>query len=250
MAADILTTRMRAYEEATRGCLPPSGYTLVKVFTRSFPRLLQWADKPFDAAVMGAMDAAAVRLCTLATGAQFAFVGESRIVLLLHGTPRQVSWFKGDAQAIASAAAGVVGAQFDREYTSRHQPDLPPATFRAHAFRISDPTEVARYFGWRQKIAVEQSVRVAARSLLGEERKTSMVQEHLLEAMEEVLGASYGESFSDRERRGGVVVRQPVERDDGPDTAFRASGAPVFHIHRGFLPEQIARVDEAMVRAS
>ncbi|MFG2001727.1 tRNA(His) guanylyltransferase Thg1 family protein [Spirillospora sp. NPDC048911] len=64
---------MKSYEAVTRSVLPRRTYTLCRVDGRSFHSFLRHADRPFDDAVMAAMDAVAEALCSEMSGAVFAF---------------------------------------------------------------------------------------------------------------------------------------------------------------------------------
>ncbi|MEU4825115.1 tRNA(His) guanylyltransferase Thg1 family protein [Actinomadura sp. NPDC023710] len=91
---------MKAYEQVTRMVVPRRTYTIVRVDGRSFHSFLRHADRPFDDAVMAAMNAVAEALCADMSGAVFAFTQSDECSVLLTdftGTGTE-PWFGGVVQ--------------------------------------------------------------------------------------------------------------------------------------------------------
>jgi tRNA(His) 5'-end guanylyltransferase len=207
-----LGDRMKLYETATRTVLPRRTLTVCRVDGRAFHSFLRHADKPFDNAVMSAMDAVAEALCAEMSGAAFAFTQSDECSVLLtdfesHGTQ---PWFGGVVQKIASIAASTATVAFNRRYGVDH--DDACATFDARVFTIPDPVEVANYFLWRQRDCVRNSISMAAQA------KFSHKQLHgkSTGVMQEMLWSEYGINWNDYPagaKRGRVCVRHTEEQE-------------------------------------
>lgn len=206
-----LGDRIKAYEQPTRLLLPRRTFTIVRVDGRAFHRLLRHAERPYDFAVVGAMNAVAEALCAEISGAVFAFTQSDECSVLLtdfdaHGTQ---PWFGGVVQKIASIAASTATVAFNQAYSAR---DGAPATFDARVFTIPDPVEVANYCLWRQRDCVRNSITMAAQA------KFSHRQLHGVSTgqMQEMLWAEHGinwNNYPDGVKRGRVCVRHTAEED-------------------------------------
>ncbi|WP_344979495.1 tRNA(His) guanylyltransferase Thg1 family protein, partial [Streptosporangium fragile] len=67
-----LGDRIKGYERPTRMVLPRRTFSVVRVDGRAFHRFLRHADRPYDFAVVNAMNAVAEALCAEMSGAVFA----------------------------------------------------------------------------------------------------------------------------------------------------------------------------------
>jgi len=207
-----LGDRMKGYEAATRMLLPRRTYALVRVDGKAFHTFLRHADKPFDDAVMLAMDHVAQALCQEMSGAVFAFTQSDECSVLLadfESTGTQ-PWFGGVVQKIASIAASTATVAFNRRYGIDY--DDAYATFDARVFTIPDVVEVANYFLWRQRDCVRNSISMAAQA------KFSHKQLHGVSsgAMQEMLWSQHGINWNDYPagaKRGRVCVRHTEEQD-------------------------------------
>lgn len=159
-----LTERMKTHEDTTRHTLPARAYTILRVDGRAFHSFLRHADKPFDEAVMAAMDATAAALCADIAGAQYAYTQSDEVSVLItdFGKTDTQQWFGGVVQKIVSVAASTATVAFNTEYGEHY--DGANATFDARVFTLPTATEVANYFLWRQRDALRNSVSMAARA--------------------------------------------------------------------------------------
>ncbi|WP_160051194.1 tRNA(His) guanylyltransferase Thg1 family protein [Nocardiopsis sp. FR26] len=159
-----LADRMKTYEAATRHILPAQTYTVVRVDGRAFHTFLRHADRPFDDAVMAAMDATAVALCKDISGARFAYTQSDEVSVIMtdFGNAGTQPWFGGVVQKIASVASSVATVAFNAEYG--HHYDDATATFDARVFTLPTAAEVVNYFVWRQRDAVRNAVSMAAQA--------------------------------------------------------------------------------------
>lgn len=206
-----LGDRMKAHEVVTRAVLPRRTYALVRVDGRSFHNFLRHADKPFDGAVMLAMDAVAETLCAEMSGAVFAYTQSDECSVLLtdfdsHGTQ---PWFGGVVQKIASIAASAATVAFNRAY-AHHDGAL--ATFDARVFTIPDPVEVANYLLWRQRDCVRNSISMAAQAHFPHNELQGKSSGEMQEMLWSVHGINWSH-YPDGAKRGRVCVRYSEEQD-------------------------------------
>ncbi|MFI6510086.1 tRNA(His) guanylyltransferase Thg1 family protein [Streptosporangium sp. NPDC050855] len=207
-----LGDRIKAYEQPTRMVLPRRTFTVARVDGRAFHSLLRHADKPYDFAVVAAMDAVAEALCAEMSGSVFAFTQSDECSILLtdfdaHGTQ---PWFGGVVQKIASIAASTATVAFNRVYGISY--DDAHATFDARVFTIPDPVEVANYFLWRQRDCVRNSVTMAAQAKFSHKQLNGVSAGK----MQDMLWTEHGINWNDYPagvKRGRVCVRHTAEED-------------------------------------
>lgn len=201
--------RMKSYERTTKHILSPRTFTIVRVDGRAFHTYLRKADKPFDETVIDAMDATAVALCDAMAGVRFAYTQSDEISILLTDLdPKTQPWFGGEIQKIASVSASIATMAFNRYHPGFDTDRLGrSATFDSRVYTIPSRIEVASYFLWRQQDAISNAVSMAAeahipsRQLMGV--SVAQRQELLFER-----GINFKTAYSDRIRRGGVVIRE------------------------------------------
>jgi tRNA(His) 5'-end guanylyltransferase len=165
---DDLGTRMKEkYEVRTQTYLPRRTYAIIRVDGKAFHTWVRSAQctKPFDVALIEAMNETAIFMCENIQGAQLAYTQSDEISILITDFERENSeaWFDYNVQKMVSISASLATAGFDRSY-SGCQSKLP-ALFDARAFVIPDPVEVENYFIWRQKDAERNSIQSVAQSL-------------------------------------------------------------------------------------
>lgn len=213
MASDKtgLGDRMKAHEAVTRSVLPHRTHTLVRVDGRSFHSFLRHADRPYDDAVMAAMDEVGKALCEEISGAVFAYTqsDECSVLVTDFGAAGTQPWFGGVVQKIVSVAASAATVVFNDAYRDEGG---PYAQFDARVFTIPDPAEVAGYFLWRQRDAVRNSITMATQA------KFSHRQLHGLSTgqMQDLLWREHGINWNNYPagaKRGRVTTRQTGERE-------------------------------------
>lgn len=207
MKNDDFGARMKSYETPTRMTLPPRTYTIIRVDGRAFHTHLGNAEKPFDPDVIYAMDRVAKMLCMEIDGACFSYTQSDEVsVLLTDLEPQSQPWFGGVVQKMASIAASIATASFNQGYKT--YASFRPALFDARVYTIPSRIEVANYFLWRQKDAIRNAVSMAAQARFSHkvlQGKSSAQMQELLFAEKNI---NFKTAYSDRERRGGVVVRE------------------------------------------
>jgi tRNA(His) 5'-end guanylyltransferase len=259
---DEFGARMKLYEQATRQVLPPRTYTIIRVDGRAFHTYLRNAVKPFDPWVIEAMGRAAQALCKEISGARFAYTQSDEISILLTDLePQSQPWFGGSVQKMASVAASIATAAFNQWY-DRVVPAAPGslavssryATFDGRVYTIPSRIEVANYFLWRQKDAVRNAISMAGQAEFSQPALHGISTDAIQEQLWRMKGINFKTKYSDRERRGGVVIRETYSTkgpvydglvEDGllkPATRHRwtPQAAPDFTLDNGgFLALQI-----------
>ncbi|MFE7170734.1 tRNA(His) guanylyltransferase Thg1 family protein [Streptomyces sp. NPDC057616] len=209
-----LGDRMKRHEAAYRTVLPRRTYTVVRVDGRSFSSYLRGAEKPFDEAFMGDMDATAAALCAEITGTVFAYAQSDEISLLVtdFASAQTEPWFGGVAAKWLSVSASLATAVLNERRPGRR------ALFDARVFTLADPVEVANYFLWRQRDAVRNSISMAAQAHFSHRRLDGVSTNGMQELLWSEAGVNWND-YPDGCKRGRVTVRRtgerPVEYVDG-----------------------------------
>jgi len=204
---DDLGKRMKdQYEVRTRWLLPRRTFTIVRIDGKAFHTYTRGCDRPFDAGIVIAMNAAAMRVVEEAQGAKLAYVQSDEISVVLTDFDRieTCAWFDGNVQKIVSVSASLATVGFNVERRTK-----PTAAFDARAFTIPDPTEVENYFIWRQKDAMRNSVSMLAQANFSAKQLHGKDVGEML-AMLEVVGVRWADQPLIHQR-GWCLVRRPGE---------------------------------------
>ena len=194
---DALGDRMKdAYEDRTRTYLPRRTYSIIRIDGKCFGSYTRGLERPFDMGLIQDMDDTAAYLCKNIQGAKFAFVQSDEISVLLTDFDKinTSAWFDGNIQKMASIAASMATAEFNRLRAKRiiegsvtlesdglvsvrpYTNDLinmKPAMFDARVFSIPSKTEVGNYFLWRQQDTTRNSISSVAQSLYSHKELTN-----------------------------------------------------------------------------
>lgn len=157
-SSDDLGGRMKGYEVSTPAIVAPSRPIVIRIDGRAFHTYTRGLDRPFDAQLARDLDTAAAALCADVDGAQFAYLqsDECSIVIPQRSTHAGEHWFAGKTQKIASVAASLFTAHFNRARGG----DI--AQFDARVIALPDPGEVRAYLCWRQADARRNAVSMVA----------------------------------------------------------------------------------------
>lgn len=207
MKFDSLGDRMKAqYEDRARYLLPRRTFTIIRIDGKAFHTYTRGCDRPFDAGIVNAMNAAAARVVDEAQGAKLAFIQSDEISIVLTDFDRieTCAWFDGNVQKIVSVSASLASVGFNIA-----RPSKPCAVFDARGFTIPDPVEVENYFIWRQKDAIRNSVSMLAQAHFS----AKQLHGKDVAAMLTML-AERGERWADQpiiHQRGWCLVREPEQ---------------------------------------
>lgn len=210
---DELGARMKEnYESRSRFLLPRRTYTIIRVDGKAFHTYTRGCEKPFDFALMEAMDQTAAHLCRNIQGTVFAYTQSDEISVLLTDfeTDQTDAWFNGNVQKMASISASLATAAFNAHAQSKG-PRPDPAYFDSRVFTIPDPTEVYNYFVWRQQDASRNSIQMAAQACYGQRE----LQEKSCDELQEMLfqkGINWN-NYPTRAKRGCFIEKKTVVMD-------------------------------------
>ena len=207
-----LGDRMKSHERVTRAVLPPRTYSILRIDGRCFSSYLRHANKPFDDAVVAAMNAVAEALCSGISGAAFAYTqsDECSVLITDFGSEHTQPWFGGNIQKIASVAASIATVAFNDAYGRPF--GQTRAVFDARTFTLPNAVEVANYMLWRQRDCVRNSISMAAQAVFPHKRLHKVNSDQ----MQELLWLEHGINWNDYPpgcKRGRVTVRQVGEQE-------------------------------------
>lgn len=222
MKDDSLGDRMKsAYENRTRYALPRRTYTILRIDGKAFHTFTTGCERPYDFALMRAMDETALGLCREIQGARLAYVQSDEISLVLTDFDSEASeaWFDGGVQKIASISASIATTAFNRAWLHRHLEELRQplesyrwACFDSRAFTIPQRSEVINYLVWRQQDATRNSVQMAAQACFPAERVHGKTGSALQELLFQERGINWND-YPAGAKRGRIVIPQETERD-------------------------------------
>ena len=218
MKNDALGDRMKEfYEDRTRIKLPRRTFTIIRIDGKAFHTYTRGLQRPFDQGLIEDMNATTAYLCKNIQGAKFGYVQSDEISLVLTdfddlGTH---AWFDNNLQKMASVAASMATAEFNRLRMMRlmrnsqiflepeHIKAMRMAEFDARVFQIPFIDEVENYFIWRQQDAVRNSISSVAQSLYSPRElngvKTDQMQEMIFQK-----GINWND-YDFRLKRGAVI---------------------------------------------
>jgi tRNA(His) 5'-end guanylyltransferase len=204
------------YEDRTRYKLTRRTNTIIRVDGKAFHTYTKGLQRPFDPGLMEDMDKTAEYLCQNIQGAKFGYVQSDEISILItdYDDISTHAWFDANLQKMASIAASLATAEFNRLRLIRKMnttvatagsilEQFKHAMFDARVFQIPYQEEVINYFIWRQQDATRNSISSVAQSLYSAKelhgKKTSDMQEMIFQK-----GINWND-FTPREKRGSII---------------------------------------------
>jgi tRNA(His) 5'-end guanylyltransferase len=221
---DQLGDRMKDfYEDRTRFKLARRTNTIIRIDGKAFHTYTRGLKRPFDEGLMEDMNKTTEYLCQNIQGAKFGYVQSDEISILItdYDDISTHAWFDGNLQKMASIAASLATAEFNRLRLARILYEDPTkvwseiissyklAMFDARVFQIPYQEEVINYFIWRQQDATRNSISSVAQAYFSAKelhgKKTNQMQDMLM--LEK--GINWND-FTPREKRGSLIRK--VER--------------------------------------
>jgi tRNA(His) guanylyltransferase len=214
---DPLGDRMKDfYEDRTRYKLARRTNTIIRIDGKAFHTYTKGLERPFDQGLMEDMNKTAEYLCQNIQGAKFGYVQSDEISILItdYDDNDTHAWFDANLQKMASIAASLATAEFNRLRLIRKMnttvatagsilEQFKHAMFDARVFQIPYQEEVINYFLWRQQDATRNSISSVAQSLYSAKelhgKKTSDMQEMIFQK-----GINWND-FTPREKRGSII---------------------------------------------
>ena len=216
---DNIGDRMKSfYEDRTRYQLTRRTNTIIRIDGKAFHTYTKGLQRPFDQGLMEDMNKTTEYLCQNIQGAKFGYVQSDEISILItdYDAIDTHAWFDGNLQKMASIAASLATAEFNRLRLIRKMnttvatagsilEQFKHAMFDARVFQIPYQEEVINYFIWRQQDATRNSISSVAQSLYSAKelhgKKTSDMQEMIFQK-----GINWND-FTPREKRGSIIRR-------------------------------------------
>ncbi len=166
------------YEDRTRFKLARRTNTIIRIDGKAFHTYTKGLERPFDLGFMEDMNKTTEYLCQNIQGAKFGYVQSDEISILItdYDDISTHAWFDGNLQKMASIAASLATAEFNRLRLIRKMnttvatagsilEQFKHAMFDARVFQIPYQEEVLNYFIWRQQDATRNSISSVAQSL-------------------------------------------------------------------------------------
>ena len=206
------------YEDRTRYKLARRTNTIIRIDGKAFHTYTKGLQRPFDQGLMEDMNKTTEYLCQNIQGAKFGYVQSDEISILItdYDDIDTHAWFDANLQKMASIAASLATAEFNRLRLIRKMnttvatagsilEQFKHAMFDARVFQIPYQEEVINYFLWRQQDATRNSISSVAQSLYSAKelhgKKTSDMQEMIFQK-----GINWND-FTPREKRGSIIRR-------------------------------------------
>jgi tRNA(His) 5'-end guanylyltransferase len=214
---DNIGDRMKSfYEDRTRYQLTRRTNTVIRVDGKAFKNYTKGLQRPFDQGLMEDMNKTTEYLCQNIQGAKFGYVQSDEISILItdYDDISTHAWFDGNLQKMASIAASLATAEFNRLRLIRKMnttvatagsilEQSKHAMFDARVFQIPYQEEVINYFIWRQQDATRNSISSVAQSLYSTKelhgKKTNDMQEMIFQK-----GINWND-YKPREKRGSLI---------------------------------------------
>lgn len=217
---DNLGDRIKDYENITRYSLPRRTYTILRLDGKAFHTYTKGLKKPFDSELSEDITSSVSLLLKEMGGAKFAYCQSDEISILMTDVENISSqvWFNGNIQKIASVSSSILTAQFNArrvirqlvQYSSETE-KIKLANFDCRVFSIPDRIEVMNYFRWRNQDCRRNSISMVAYSLFSHKSLQGKSSKDKISMIEEKIGKSYHEAYSDSEKYGTLVFRDLIK---------------------------------------
>ncbi len=220
---DDLGDRIKSqYEDRTRYMLPRRTYTLLRLDGKSFHTYTRGLNKPFDHDLFADIDEAIKAMLPDIQGSVFAYTQSDEISVLLtdFAQPTTSAWFDGNLQKIASVAASIITAEFNRfrlvracgiESGDKYR-HVKLAHFDARVFTIPDRIEVMNYFIWRNQDCARNSVSMLAQSLFSHKQLQGVSTSEMVKMIAAHEGGAFAwDSLNQDLRFGRLIVKETFQ---------------------------------------
>jgi len=182
-----LSDRMKTYEGVFKSHIMPKTPAIIRVDGKAFHTWTRGLATPFDEKFYACMAKTAVALVKGIQGATIAYGQSDEISIFIkdYQTYETDSWFGGSVQKMASVAASIATAEFNRAATQLGIDRNKLALFDARVFSL--PThEVTNYFVWRQKDFYRNSVQAVGQNYLGHAAMHKLSVPNVITALKEL----------------------------------------------------------------
>lgn len=239
MSGDSLGDRMKRYERVTKTVMPWRLPVIVRIDGRAFHTYTKGCKRPFDDALIDAMDACATAVCEDAQGAALAYVQSDEISVLLHGYRAldSMPWFDNEVQKIVSVSAGLASAMMTHRSIDIFG-EMKLACFDARVFVLPE-AEVCNYFLWRQQDATRNAIQMMASAHYSHRelhcKDTNAMQEMLFQK-----GVNFNNAPT-RYKRGRCIVRETYQHKETTRGRWVVDNEiPIFTQDRAYIEKHLS----------
>lgn len=234
LSKDSLGDRMKTFEAVTKTALMRRCPAILRVDGRAFHSLTRGMQKPYDLALVAAMDAAALRLCDEISNAVMAYVQSDEISVLIvdYASIGTQAWFDAQVQKTVSVGAALASVAFNASIAAAY-PDKAGAVFDGRVFNLP-LHEVVNYFIWRQQDAVRNSIQSLAQAHFSARELHGVNCDGLQEMLFQQCGINWND-LAPAQKRGRAARRVTTEVDGVTRSRWQIEDVPTFTADRGYI---------------
>jgi len=225
--ADSLGDRIKSYEKASSIKLPNRFPVILRLDGRAFHTYTRGCSKPFDKALMNAMDMTAKALCKEIQGAQIAYVQSDEISILIHNYKmyNTTPWFDNKIQKMVSVSAAIASTEMTMQ-SKEIFGEYKTAIFDARVFIVPE-RDVNNSFVWRQQDWTRNSVQMLARSHFSHKECTGKNNVKLQDMLHEI-NINWN-NLDTSLRRGRCIIKESYKIGDADRTRWIVdNNIPIF----------------------
>ena len=162
-----LHTRIEGYYDVWKTKLPKRMPICIRCDGKGFSKLTSGCNKPYDADIAYAMEAATIELCKQ-SGAAVGFTQSDEITVVMFPYKKFTTepWFGGSVEKLCSVAASIVSVTFDNYFDGSSPLDLTNVAFDARV-GVFPREEVRNVFLDRQRDGRRNAIQGIAMELFG-----------------------------------------------------------------------------------
>lgn len=235
MQYDSLGDRMKQFEFASRTKLPIRMPIILRSDGKSFHNYTKGCKRPYDEALMEAMDQVALKMCSSIQGAQLGYVQSDEISIFIHSYKKfnSAGWFDHQVQKMVSVSASIAAGVMTEE-SIKVFGKVKRAEFDSRVFVVPE-REVANALIWRQQDWSRNSIQMLARSHFSNKELFRKDQSDIHEMLHNI-GINWND-LSTRLKRGRCIrkIDNKWEIDNN---------IPIFSQDRNYIEQYLVCEDE------
>lgn len=229
-----LGNRIKQYENLYDQKIVPKMPAIIRIDGKAFHTYTKNLTKPWDFALIDAMNSTAKKLCSMIQCAQFSYIQSDEISILLIDWKKYSTnqWFDGRISKICSVGASIATAYFNIKMQKKKK-EL--ALFDSRVFSIPEH-DVVNYFIWRQQDAVRNSIQSLAHAHFGHKQIQGLNTNELQEKLFKERNINWN-NIDTKLKRGTCVVYESNKWSID-------NNIPIFSQNRDYLQSRIPMIHE------
>lgn len=209
--------RMKDLEHSSRVFLEKKVPVIIRIDGKAFHTYTKGCLKPFDNALINAMDFTARQLLKEIQNSVMTYVQSDEISIVMDDSRKDVTdpWFGNNLQKICSVSASIATAVFNSTSFARNHGGL--ALFDARAWN-HQKEDIGNYFYWRFLDARRNAISMIASSCYSHKQldgKTTADRKAMLSAFHD-----YDYDFTMRQKFGGLYIKESDENLISEDAKY------------------------------